>query len=69
MQLRTVDLTYYRVFTRQLCVTVMFSSRFLKLSFTHVDKRHLLPLRDFFSRENADKHFEHTHSFEKALNH
>ena len=57
MQLRIVDPTYYRVFTRQLCVIVMFSSRFLKLSFTHAEKRDLLRLRDYFQRENADEQF------------
>ncbi len=57
MQLRIVDPTYYRVFARQLCVIVMFSSRFLKLSFTHAEKRDLLRLRDYFQRENADEPF------------
>ena len=35
----------------------MFSSRFLKLSFTHAEKRDLLRLRDYFQRENADETF------------
>ena len=46
MQLRYEDPTYYRILTRQLCVVVMFSSRFLKLAFTHAEKRGLLRLRD-----------------------
>ena len=48
MQLTNVDPTYYRVFTHQLGVKVMFSSKFLKLSFTHGEKRELLRLRDYF---------------------
>ena len=56
-QLRTVDPTYYRVFTRQLCVIVMFSPRLLKLSFTHGEKRDLLRLCDYFQRENACEQF------------
>ena len=61
MQLRTVDPTYYRVFTRQLCVIVMFSSRFLKLSFTHAAKRDLLRFQDCSQRKNADETFR-THT-------
>jgi hypothetical protein len=57
MQLRTVDPTYYRVFTRQLRTIVMFFSIFLKLSFTHREKRDLLRLRDCFRRENTDETF------------
>ena len=53
--------TYYRVFTRQLCVIVMFSSRFLKLLFTHTKKRDLLRLRGYFLGENADTTFR-THT-------
>ena len=62
MQLRTVDQSYYRVFSRQLCVIVIFSYRFLKLSFTHEEKRDLVRLRDYFQRENADEHFERINS-------
>ena len=57
MQSRTVDPTYDRVFTRQLRAIVMFFSTFLKLSFTHREKRNLLRLRDCFQRENADETF------------
>ena len=49
--------TYYRVFTHQLHVIVMFFSTFLKLSFTHAEKRDLLRLRDYFQGENADTTF------------
>jgi hypothetical protein len=64
-----MDPTYYLVFTRQLYVIVMFFSQFLKLSFTHTKKRDLLRLRGYFLGENADKHFEHTYFFEKAVKH
>jgi hypothetical protein len=61
MQLRNVDPTYYHVFIRQLYVTVMFFSTFLKLSFTHTKKRDLLRLRGYFLRKNADTTFR-THT-------
>ena len=61
MQLRTVDPTYYRVFNRQTICNSDVSSRFLKLSFTHAEKRDLLRLRDYFQRENADETFR-THT-------
>ena len=69
IQLRNVDPTYHHVVTRQLYVIVTFFSTFLKLSFTHTKKRDLLRLRDYFLGENADKHFEHTNFFDKAVKH
>jgi hypothetical protein len=57
MQSRTVDPTYYRVFTHQLRAIVMFFFTFLKLSFTHGERRDLLRLRDYFLGENADTTF------------
>ena len=68
MKLRNVESTYYRGFTRQLYVIVMFSSTFLKLSFTHTEKRDLLRLPDYFLGENADTTFRTHNSSKKREN-
>jgi hypothetical protein len=67
--LRTVDPKYDRVLTRQLCVIVMFSSKFLNLSFTHTKSMIFCVCVIIFKEQMLMKHFEHTEFFKKALNH